>query len=45
MIIENLIFNFFNINGEFLDYGCGYGLFVCMMCDLGLDFYGYDKYC
>ncbi len=45
LITENLILNFFNANGNFLDYGCGYGLFVRMMRDLGLDFYGYDKYC
>ncbi|MGD1711994.1 bifunctional glycosyltransferase/class I SAM-dependent methyltransferase, partial [Dapis sp. BLCC M172] len=45
LITENLILNFFNANGKFLDYGCGYGLFVRMMRDLGLDFYGYDKYC
>ncbi|MDE5120028.1 MAG: class I SAM-dependent methyltransferase, partial [Trichodesmium sp. St19_bin1] len=45
LITENLILNFFNTNGKFLDYGCGYGLFVRMMRDLGLDFYGYDKYC
>ncbi|NER01165.1 MAG: methyltransferase domain-containing protein, partial [Okeania sp. SIO3C4] len=45
LITENLILNFFNADGKFLDYGCGYGLFVRMMRDLGLDFYGYDKYC
>ncbi|RQH49055.1 methyltransferase domain-containing protein [Okeania hirsuta] len=45
LITENLILNFFNANDKFLDYGCGYGLFVRMMRDLGLDFYGYDKYC
>ncbi|MGK7922825.1 MAG: methyltransferase domain-containing protein, partial [Trichodesmium sp.] len=45
LITENLILNFFNADDKFLDYGCGYGLFVRMMRDLGLDFYGYDKYC
>ncbi|MCH2048239.1 MAG: methyltransferase domain-containing protein [Trichodesmium sp. ALOHA_ZT_67] len=45
LITENLILNLFNTNSKFLDYGCGYGLFVRMMRDLGLDFYGYDKYC
>ncbi|WP_293078976.1 methyltransferase domain-containing protein [Okeania sp. SIO3B5] len=45
LITENLILNFFNTDGKFLDYGCGYGLFVRMMRDLGLDFYGYDKHC
>ncbi|MGD1804967.1 methyltransferase domain-containing protein [Dapis sp. BLCC M126] len=45
LITENLIINFLNADGKFLDYGCGYGLFVRMMRDLGLDFYGYDKYC
>ncbi|MEM1172101.1 MAG: methyltransferase domain-containing protein, partial [Cyanobacteria bacterium P01_H01_bin.35] len=45
LITENLILNFFNADDKFLDYGCGYGLFVRMMRDLGLNFYGYDKYC
>jgi hypothetical protein len=29
---------FFNKNGKFLDYGGGYGLFVRLMRDIGLDF-------
>ncbi|MEB3340459.1 methyltransferase domain-containing protein, partial [Okeania sp.] len=45
LITENLILNFFDADDKFLDYGCGYGLFVRMMRDLGLDFYGYDRYC
>lgn len=30
---------------KFLDYGCGYGLFVRLMRDAGFDFYGYDPMC
>jgi glycosyltransferase involved in cell wall biosynthesis len=44
-LTERLILNYFNPTAKFLDYGCGYGLFVRLMRDLGLDFYGYDKYC
>lgn len=40
-----LITHLFNREGRFLDYGCGYGLFVRLMRDSGLDFYGYDKFC
>jgi hypothetical protein len=29
---------------KFLDFGCGTALFVRMMRDLGLDFYGFDDY-
>ncbi|MDY7022325.1 MAG: methyltransferase domain-containing protein, partial [Cyanobacteriota bacterium] len=44
-VTEKLILSSFNSQGKFLDYGCGYGLLVRLMRDLGLDFYGYDKYC
>ncbi|MEM9542561.1 MAG: methyltransferase domain-containing protein [Cyanobacteria bacterium P01_E01_bin.42] len=41
----NIIFNLFNQEKKFLDFGSGYGLFVRLMQDLGLDFYGYDPFC
>ncbi|TAE73014.1 MAG: class I SAM-dependent methyltransferase [Bacteroidetes bacterium] len=44
-IVERIILKFFNNNGVFLDYGSGYGLFVRIMRDKGLNFYGEDKYC
>ncbi|MGL5134770.1 MAG: class I SAM-dependent methyltransferase, partial [Planktothrix sp.] len=44
-ITQELIISCFNPQGKFLDYGCGYGLFVRLMRDLGFDFYGYDQYC
>jgi len=31
-------------NGKFLDYGGGYGIFVRLMRDIGLDFYWKDEY-
>lgn len=40
-----IISNFFNDQGNFLDYGGGCGLFVRLMRDLGYDFYWYDQYC
>ena len=42
---NNIIFNLFNHNAKFLDYGGGYGVFVRMMRDFGFDFYWHDKYC
>ncbi len=33
-----------NKQGEFLDYGGGYGIFTRLMRDNGFDFYWYDKY-
>ena len=42
---NDIIFNFFDHEANFLDYGAGYGLFVRMMRDLGFDFYWYDKFC
>ncbi len=40
-----LIKSLFNDKASFLDYGCGYGIFVRLMRDRGLDFFGFDKYC
>ncbi|MBD2490177.1 glycosyltransferase [Aulosira sp. FACHB-615] len=40
-----IIFNIFNHQSRFLDYGAGYGLFVRMMRDSGFDFYWLDKFC
>jgi predicted O-linked N-acetylglucosamine transferase (SPINDLY family)/glycosyltransferase involved in cell wall biosynthesis len=42
---NNIIFNLFNHNAKFLDYGGGYGVFVRMMRDFGFDFSWHDKYC
>lgn len=42
---KNLLFNFFNHQENFLDYGGGYGLFVRLMRDAGFDFYWFDKFC
>ncbi|MEL7036523.1 MAG: glycosyltransferase [Cyanobacteria bacterium J06592_8] len=44
-LTHRVILNCFNPASQFLDYGCGYGLFVRILRDLGLNFYGYDKYC
>jgi predicted O-linked N-acetylglucosamine transferase (SPINDLY family)/glycosyltransferase involved in cell wall biosynthesis len=44
-IASKLIFNFFNHEAKFLDYGGGYGLFVRLMRDNGFDFEWIDKYC
>ncbi|HIK33398.1 MAG TPA: glycosyltransferase [Oscillatoriales cyanobacterium M59_W2019_021] len=43
-ITSRLIFSCFHRQGKFLDYGGGYGLFVRLMRDLGLDFYWHDRY-
>lgn len=43
--VEGIIKNNFNYNSKFLDYAGGYGLFVRLMRDSGLDFYRQDKYC
>ena len=40
-----IIFIFFNSKRKFIDYGSGYGLFVRLMRDYGLDYYWEDKYC
>ncbi|MCC3567089.1 MULTISPECIES: methyltransferase domain-containing protein [unclassified Microcoleus] len=44
-ITQILLFNFFNHQAKFLDYGGGYGLFVRLMRDGGFDFYWLDKFC
>ncbi|MGB7892069.1 MAG: methyltransferase domain-containing protein, partial [Microcoleus sp.] len=44
-ITQNLLFNFFDHQSRFLDYGGGYGLFVRLMRDAGFDFYWLDKFC
>ncbi|MFM6453388.1 MAG: methyltransferase domain-containing protein, partial [Planktothrix sp.] len=44
-LTSTLIFNFFDHNSKFLDYGAGYGLFVRLMRDKGFNFYGFDKFC
>jgi hypothetical protein len=43
-VVRSLIECSFNPDGEFLDYGGGYGLFVRLMRDAGYDFHYYDKY-
>ncbi|KPQ39984.1 MAG: putative O-linked N-acetylglucosamine transferase, SPINDLY family [Phormidium sp. OSCR] len=43
-LTQQIIFKQFNPDGEFLDYGAGYGLFVRLMRDRGLNFYWHDKY-
>lgn len=40
-----LIVSFFRAHEKFIDYGGGYGIFVRMMRDRGLNFFYYDKYC
>jgi len=44
-ITSRLLYNCFDHNGSFLDYGGGYGLFVRLMRDKGFNFYWQDKYC
>jgi hypothetical protein len=44
-IARVIISSFFATNGQFLDYAGGYGLFVRLMRDQGVDFYWYDKHC
>lgn len=34
-----------NVDGRFLDYAAGYGMFVRMMRDIGYDFRWFDLYC
>jgi hypothetical protein len=40
-----LIWAFFDSDASFLDYGGGYGLFVRLMRDFGLDFYLFEERC
>ena len=44
-IASKLLFNYFDHEAGFLDYGGGYGLFVRLMRDRGFDFYWFDKFC
>jgi len=44
-ISKVVICSFFHPNARFIDYGGGYGLFVRLMRDAGLDFYRFDKFC
>jgi FkbM family methyltransferase len=44
-IVSKLLFNYFDHNAKFLDYGGGYGVFTRLMRDQGFDFYWWDKYC
>ncbi|MTJ47266.1 glycosyltransferase [Dolichospermum sp. UHCC 0259] len=44
-IATKLLFNHFDHEANFLDYGGGYGLFVRLMRDQGFKFYWYDKFC
>jgi glycosyltransferase involved in cell wall biosynthesis len=44
-IAGKLLFNYFDHEAKFLDYGGGYGTFVRLMRDQGFDFYWQDKFC
>lgn len=44
-VSKAIINQYFNWQGQFLDYGGGYGLFVRLMRDAGFDFYWHDKFC
>jgi hypothetical protein len=44
-LTKSLILAFFDHRAKFLDYGGGYGMFVRLMRDAGLDFYLYDAHC
>lgn len=44
-LVSKVILSIFDPESRFLDYGCGYGLFVRIMRNLGLKFYGYDTFC
>ncbi|MBE9115971.1 glycosyltransferase [Lusitaniella coriacea LEGE 07157] len=44
-LTASVALNVFNPKGKFLDYGSGYGLLGILMQYIGLNFYGYDKYC
>jgi len=44
-IVSTLARTFFKPGARFLDYGGGYGLFVRMMRDRGIDFYRQDIHC
>lgn len=44
-ITQAIVKIWFNADAQFVDYGGGYGMFVRLMRDAGLDFYRYDKFC
>ena len=44
-LVSDMIARYFDADGSFLDYGGGYGLFVRIMRDRGLDFRLFDQYC
>jgi hypothetical protein len=44
-ITQALIKTWFNADAQFVDYGGGYGMFVRLMRDAGVDFYRVDKFC
>ncbi len=44
-VAETVIDGWFNRKGKFVDYGGGYGLFVRLLRDVGLDFYRSDPIC
>ncbi|RBL93819.1 class I SAM-dependent methyltransferase [Chitinophaga flava] len=44
-ITNSILHRFFDIRKKFVDYGGGYGVFVRLMRDKGLDFYRQDMYC
>jgi hypothetical protein len=44
-IIEDILYNNFNIKSKFLDFAGGYGMFTRIMRDKGFDFYHEDKHC
>lgn len=45
LFASRLIVNEFQINGHFLDFAGGYGVFVRLMRDAGFDFYREDQHC
>ena len=44
-LVSVLLWDLFDHDAKFLDYGGGYGLFVRLMRDVGFDFYWEDRYC
>lgn len=44
-LLKTIIHSYANPNGQFLDYGGGYGMLVRRMRDLGYDYYWADKHC
>lgn len=44
-LVSNLLDEYFDPLGKYLDFAGGYGLFVRMMRDKGFDFYRHDKFC